>query len=94
MHPTKTRIIHCQVSNRRRADQNVKFDFLGYCFRPRRVMRPSDRKVVGGYTPAVSPAVLKAMRARIRDLNIRRQTQRTLGDVAQVLNPLLRGWIE
>jgi RNA-directed DNA polymerase len=94
MHPTKTRIVHCKVSNRRRAYQNVKFDFLGYCFRPRRVMRPLDRKVVGGFTPAVSPAALKAMRATIRDLNIRRQTQRTLGDVAQVLNPLLRGWIE
>jgi RNA-directed DNA polymerase len=94
MHPTKTRIVHCKVTNRRRAYQNVKFDFLGYCFRPRRVMRPSDRKVVGGFTPAVSPAALKAMRATIRDLNIRRQTQRMLGDIAQVLNPLLRGWIE
>jgi len=94
MHPTKTRIVHCKVMNRRRAYQNVKFDFLGYCFRPRRVMRPSDRKVVGGFTPAVSPAALKTMRATIRDLNIRRQTQRMLGDVAQMLNPLLRGWIE
>ena len=94
MHPTKTRIVHCKVTNCRSAYQNVKFDFLGYCFRPRRVMRPSDRKVVGGFTPAVSPAALKAMRAKIRDLNIRRQTQRTLGDVAQMLNPLLRGWIE
>ena len=94
MHPTKTRIVHCKVTNRRRAYQNVKFDFLGYCFRPRRVMRPSDRKVVGGFTPAVSPAALKAMRETIRDLNIRRQTQRKLGDVAQMLNPLLRGWIE
>jgi group II intron reverse transcriptase/maturase len=94
MHPTKTRIVHCKVTNRGRAYQNVKFDFLGYCFRPRRVMRPSDRRVVGGFTPAVSPAALKAMRATIRDLNIRRQTQRKLGDVAQMLNPLLRGWIE
>ena len=94
MHPTKTRIVHCKVTNRGRAYQNVKFDFLGYCFRPRRVMRPSDRKVVGGFTPAVSPAALKTMRATIRDLNIRRQTQRKLGDVAQMLNPLLRGWIE
>jgi hypothetical protein len=81
MHPTKTRIVHCKVTNRRRAYQNVKFDFLGYCFRPRRVMRPSDRKVVAGFTPAVSPAALKAMRSTIRDLNIRRQTQRKLGDV-------------
>jgi len=50
--------------------------------------------VVAGFTPAVSPAALKAMRATIRDLNIRRQTQRKLGEVAQMLNPLLRGWIE
>jgi hypothetical protein len=94
MHPTKTRIVRCKVTNRRDANQKVKFDFLGYCFRPRRVMRPSDRKVVGGFTPAVSPTALKAMRETIRDLNIRRQTQRTLADIAQVLNPLLRGWIE
>jgi RNA-directed DNA polymerase len=84
MHPTKTRIVHCTVMNRR-AYQNVKFDFLGYCFRPRRVMRPSDRKVVGGFTPAVSPAALKAMRATIQDLNIRRQTQRKLGDTPSAL---------
>jgi len=37
---------------------------------------------------------MKAMRQRIRQLNIRRQTQRSLADIAQLLNPLLRGWIE
>ena len=55
LHPTKTRIVCCNVMNRRDACPNVKFDFLGYCFRPRRAMRPSDRKVLGGFTPAVSP---------------------------------------
>jgi group II intron reverse transcriptase/maturase len=93
LHPTKTRIVCCKVMNRRDACPNVKFDFLGYCFRPRRVMRPSDRKVIGGFTPAVSPTALKAMRATIRDLNIRRQTHVSLAEIAQKLNPLLRGWI-
>lgn len=93
MHPSKTRIVYCKVTGRRGAYPNVTFDFLGYCFRPRRVMRPSDRKVIGGYTPAVSPAALKAMRATIRDLNIRRMTHVSLADIAQKLNPLLRGWI-
>jgi hypothetical protein len=37
---------------------------------------------------------MKAMRATIRQLSIRRQTQRSLADIAQLLNPLLRGWIE
>jgi group II intron reverse transcriptase/maturase len=93
MHPTKTRIVCCKVMNRQDAYPNVKFDFLGYCFRPRRVMRPFDRKVIGGFTPAVSPTALKAMRATIRDLNIRRQTHGSLARIAQKLNPLLRGWI-
>ena len=93
LHPTKTRIVYCKVTGRRGMYPNVKFDFLGYCFRPRRVLRPSDRKVVGGFTPAVSPTALKAMRAAIRDLNIRRSTQVSLADIARKLNPLLRGWI-
>jgi len=93
LHPTKTRIVYCKVTGRRGMYLNVKFDFLGYCFRPRRVLRPSDRRVVGGFTPAVSPTALKAMRAAIRDLNIRRSTQASLADIARKLNPLLRGWI-
>src|SRR5262249_3139414 len=35
-----------------------------------------------------------AMRSTIRDLNLRRHTQLSLQDIAQRLNPLLRGWIE
>ena len=41
----------------------------------------------------MSPTALKAMRAAIRDLNIRRSTQVSLADIARKLNPLLRGWI-
>ena len=37
---------------------------------------------------------VKAMRETIRDLNIRQQTQLALADIADRLNPLLRGWIE
>jgi len=36
---------------------------------------------------------MKAMRDAIRQLNIRRQTQRSLAEIAQLLNPLLRRWI-
>ena len=34
------------------------------------------------------------MRETIRDLDIRRQTQLALADIADRLNPLLSGWIE
>jgi hypothetical protein len=40
-----------------------------------------------------APSALKTMRETIRDLNLRRQTQLSFQDMAQQLNPLLRGWI-
>jgi group II intron reverse transcriptase/maturase len=94
LHPTKTKIVYCKDANRKGTYPNVKFDFLGYCFRPRLVRSVRDNTLFCGFNPAVSVSALKAMRATIRELNIRRQTQRSLGDIAQRLNPLLRGWIE
>jgi uncharacterized protein YukE len=37
---------------------------------------------------------MKAMRSTIRELKLCHQTQLSLQDIAQRLNPLLRGWIE
>ena len=93
MHPTKTKVVYCKDGKRKGKYPNVQFDFLGYCFRPRRVRRLRDNSLFGGFNPAVSTSAMKAMRKAIRDLNLRRQTQLTLQDIAQQLNPLLRGWI-
>jgi len=94
LHPTKTKIVYCKDGNRKGNYPNVKFDFLGYGFRPRLVKRARDNTLFCGFNPAVSVSALKAMRATIRELNIRRQTQLSLADIAPRLNPLLRGWIE
>ena len=94
MHPTKTKIVYCKDGKRKGAYPNVKFDFLGYCFRPRLVRRVRDKQLFCGFNPAVSVSAMKAMRTTIRELNIRRQTQLSLAAIAQQLNPLLRGWIE
>jgi RNA-directed DNA polymerase len=93
LHPTKTKIVYCKDGKRKGTYPNVKFDFLGYGFRPRLVKRVRDNTLFCGFNPAVSVSALKAMRATIRELNIRRQTQRSLKDIAELLNPLLRGWI-
>jgi len=94
MHPTKTKVVYCKDGKRKDQYPNVKFDFLGYCFRPRLVRRFRDNTLFCGFNPAVSPSAMKAMRQAIRDLNIWHQTQLSLQDIAQQLNPLLRGWIE
>jgi RNA-directed DNA polymerase len=94
LHPTKTKIVYCKDGKRTGTYRNVQFDFLGYCFRPRLVRRFRDNTLFCGFNPAVSATATKAMRSTIRELNIRHQTQLSLADIARLLNPLLRGWIE
>ena len=94
LHPTKTKIVYCRDGKRKGTYPNVKFDFLGYCFRPRWIKKSRDNSMFCGFNPAVSPSALNTMRSTIRDLNIRRQTQLSLADIARTLNPLVRGWIE
>jgi RNA-directed DNA polymerase len=94
MHPTKTKIAYCKDKKRKGTYPNVKFDFLGYCFRPRLVRRFRDNTLFCGFNPAVSSSAMKAMRSTIRELKLSHQTQLSLQDIAWQLNPLLRGWIE
>ena len=94
MYPTKTKIVYCKDRKRKSKYPNVKFDFLGYCFRPRLVRRFRDHALFCGFNPAVSPSAMKALRSAIRELNLRHQTQLSLEEIARRLNPLLRGWIE
>ena len=94
MHPTKTKIVYCKDSNRKGNYPNVSFDFLGYCFRPRRAENARTKQVFCNFLPAISQSALESMRATVRDLDIRRQTHVSMDDIAQQLNPLLRGWIE
>src|SRR5947208_10053759 len=95
MHPTKTKVVYCKDEKRRGKYPNFKFDFLGYCFRPRLVRRFRDNALFCGFNPAVSASAMKAMRKAIWDLNLRRQHScpyRT--SPASSIRSYLRGWIE
>jgi len=94
MHPTKTGIVYCKDENRKGTYPDVQFDFLGYSFRPRLVRRSRDHTLFWGFNPAVSASALKAMRATIRELNLRHRTDLPMDEIARQINPLLRGWIE
>jgi RNA-directed DNA polymerase len=94
LHPDKTRIVYCKDDNRTVEYPNIMFDFLGYCFRPRLVKNSRSKQLFCGFNPAVSPRALNHLRSTIRALKFRRQTHLSLEDIAQRLNPILRGWIE
>src|SRR3954466_8885025 len=94
LHPTKTKIVYCKDEKGNGTYPDTKFDFLGYCFRPRLVRSSRDGKLFWGFNPAVSPSALKDMRTTIRDLGLLHQIQLSLEEIARQINPLLRGWIE
>jgi RNA-directed DNA polymerase len=93
MHPAKTKIVYCKDANRTGTHDHTKFTFLGYEFRGRYVKSPKTGELFTGFTAAVSPAALTAMRQKARRLNYRNRTDLSLQDIASKLNPILRGWI-
>ena len=58
VHPSKTKIVYCQDSNRRASYPETSFEFLSFTFRPRRAR---DRR--GAYFVSFSPAVSRGRRS-------------------------------
>jgi RNA-directed DNA polymerase len=57
------------------------------------VRNSKQNSVFVNFTPAVSKAALKSMRAETRKWNFRNRPDLELKDIANMYNPLLRGWI-
>jgi RNA-directed DNA polymerase len=93
LHPTKTRVVYCQDSNRPRVpDATISFDFLGYTFKPRKVINPR-KQVFTGYTPAMSGKSLKRIMEDVRNMKLQGRSGSTAKDIAAMLNPKVIGWI-
>ena len=93
LHPEKTRIIYCKDEDRKGGDEeNTSFDFLGYTFRPRR-SKSRHGKFFINFTPGVSNKACKAMRDTTRSWKLRMRSDKSLQDLANMYNPIVRGWI-
>ena len=92
LHPTKTRIVYCKDDNRQKDYPEIKFDFLGYTFRPRKSKNKYGEYFIS-FTPAVSNSSKKSIRREIHDWCIHLRTYKTLEDFSCMFNPILRGWI-
>ena len=67
LHPTKTQIVYCKDSRRRKAYANTRFDFLGFEFRGRTAVDRQGVRFIG-FNPAISPVKVQIIRDRIRDM--------------------------
>lgn len=92
LHPDKTRIVYCKDKKRTGEHQNIHFDFLGYTFRPRSAQNKQGGQFLS-FLPAVSGKAIKAMTQTIKQWKIHRMTDKELEDIARIINPVVRGWI-
>ncbi len=93
LHPQKTQIVCCNIKKPLGATVAKKFDFLGYCFRPRWVQRRTGTMFVG-FTPAISPGSMKRLRQEVRQWRLHRRTSVSLAALAESRNPVIRGWMQ
>lgn len=93
LHPEKTRIVYCKDGKRKGDHENTSFDFLGYTFRARGAKNSYTNDMFTSFLPAVSKASLKSFRDKVRKRRLGSMTQLDLQTVADILNPVIRGWM-
>lgn len=92
LHPEKTKIVYCKDGNRQGDYPNTSFDFLGYTFRARLVKTLKGDYFVG-FNPGVSNKSKKRLLDKLRKKKIHRKVRTDLENLAGMMNPILRGWI-
>jgi len=88
----KTRVVYCKDSNRKGSHEYERFTFLGYTFRPRLATSRSGEFFVS-FCPAVADDAVKEIGRTIKGWRLHLWSRYTLADLAQAINPTVRGWI-
>jgi RNA-directed DNA polymerase len=93
LHPEKTKIVYCRDSNRnKRGQENIQFDYLGYCFKPRE-SKNKNGKLFYSFSPAISKGSVKRINDEMKGLKLRSMLLVTIEVIASKLNLKIRGWI-
>lgn len=92
LHPDKSKIVYCKDDNRRGSFEDTSFTFLGFRFCPRTV-RTRHGVLFTGFAPAISPEALKAISREVRRWRLHRRTRLDLNELAERINPIVRGWM-
>lgn len=92
LHPTKTKVVYCQDKDRQKDYPNTEFDFLGYTFRKVWI---KDRlgRLQKNFIASVSKKAEQTLRDKVKTLEIHKKTGSKIDMIAEVLNPILRGWM-
>jgi group II intron reverse transcriptase/maturase len=95
LHPDKTKIVYCRDANRRQPyDGPVSFTFLGFTFRARTLKNQHTGELFDGFSPAISDEALAAKAQVARAWKLARRTTLTHKELADLVNPVVRGWMQ
>lgn len=94
MHPEKTKLVYCNRKGRRKKKEvkHQQFDFLGFNFRPRKVMT-KEGKLMYGFSPSISKKKTKLIISKCRDLRFHRWVHLDIHQLSRALSSKIRGWI-
>ena len=92
-HPEKTKIVYCKKDGRDLKGYPVQFDFLGFSFQPLRF------KLKGGgsflqFDCKMSRKSKVRITGELSKLAFHNKSQRGIQDLANLLNPKIRGWVQ
>jgi group II intron reverse transcriptase/maturase len=92
LHPQKTKIIYCKDKDRTENYPYTEFDFLGYTFK-RVFIKDRLGRLQFNFLASVSRKSAKAFRDKLKALSIHRRTGCKIEMLAELLNPMIRGWL-
>lgn len=92
LHPEKTRIVYCKDEDRNKDYPINEFDFLGYTYKAVYI-KCRDGKLRNNFIASASKKSCKALRDKIKELKLHKMTGSSINIIAEIINPIVRGWI-
>jgi RNA-directed DNA polymerase len=89
---SKTKIAYCKDYRRKADHEHVTFDFLGFSFKPSKMIM-KDKQVLLGFLGDISKVSTKKIMDEFRSNKTMKHTQLEIQDIAANLNSKLIGWI-
>jgi hypothetical protein len=94
LHPDKTKIVYCKDRRRRLDYPSTSFTFLGFTFRTRSAPTKDRTSAFAAFLPAMGKDALKVKSQTVRGWRLHLRTTRDLAELAEWMNPIIRGWMD
>jgi RNA-directed DNA polymerase len=89
---SKTKIAYCKDYRRKANHEHVTFDFLGFSFKPSKMIM-KDNQILLGFIGDISKVNMKKIMEEFRSNKTMKHSQLEIQDIATNLNSKLTGWI-